>query len=240
MKSYRTLWVYGSSNSLPNVAVPMHESFWGLTAQELKVKEIVNYSSLRNSFDGVLHTLVSMQSEYNWADDFFLIGVPPLERWTVFDNHADTTTLASKIDTKNWKQEKFENDCFHGLINISFHNDKSTVLYEDRAWTETLALNKIFLLTSWLDSIKANYLIVNLSKNFDKNNIWRPTQFLLPYCLNHERSILFDKTYVSINENVNKPVDYNEYGWDGHHGPAGNKNFYENSILPKLKKCNLL
>lgn len=240
MTGYKTLWVYGSSNSVPNHAVPMNQSFWGLAAQDLGVDHIINFSTSGNSFDGVIHTLVSMQPMYNWQDDFFLIGIPPLERWTVFDNHADTATWAHRITVKNWGIDKFENDCFHGLINVGFQTDKSTVLYEDRSWTETQALNKIFLLTSWLDSVKANYLLVNLSKNFDPQNIWKPTQFLLPYCLNHERSILFDKTYVSINENVFRPVDYNQFGWLGHHGPEGNKNFYENSIRPQLTKCKLL
>ena len=94
MKKYKTLWVYGSSNSLPGKAVAMKESFWGLAAKDLGVDEIINLSSGGNSFDGVLHTLVSMQPKYDWSNDFFLIGVPPLERWTVFDNHSDSSTLA--------------------------------------------------------------------------------------------------------------------------------------------------
>jgi len=240
MKYYKKLWLFGSSNSTPHVAVVPADSFWGLTAQALNIKEIVNFSWHGNSFDGVMHTLISNQNHYDWTNDLFLVGVPPLERWTIFDNHAGTVTPAYKFELDTWNEEQFEVDCFHGLVSLSFYNDKSTVMYEDRSWTETLAMKNIFLLNTWLDSVGANYLIINLSKNFDENNMWKPTEFLLPYCKNHQRNILFNNTYYSINENIYKPVDYDSYKWNGHHGVDGNRNYFENSILPTLKKCNLV
>ena len=33
---------------------------------------------------------ISMQHEYDWTNDFLIIGIPPLERLTVFDNYKDT------------------------------------------------------------------------------------------------------------------------------------------------------
>lgn len=239
MKSYKNLWVFGGSNSLTGYYVNPTDSYWGLTADWLGVDTIYNFSWANNSFDSVCHTLISQQSKYNWQDDFFLIGIPPLERWTIFDNHKDTVTTATKLATNNWQVEKFEVESHHGLQNIHFFDDKSTVVFEDRAWTEVMAMKTIFLLNSWLDSERANYLIVNQSKDLDLDNIWRPSEFLLPACSSHDRNILFEGGYYDVNCNVNKPVDFDVYGWNGHHGPEGNKYFFEKSLLPKLKELNL-
>jgi hypothetical protein len=234
MKFYKNLWVFGASNSLTGYHVDPSESYWGLTANLLGVDTIYNFSWAGNSFDSICHTLIAQQPRYNWQDDFFLIGVPTLERWTVFDNHKDTVTTATKLVTNNWQVEKFEVESHHGLENISFYNDKSTVLFEDRAWTEVMTLKTIFLLNSWLDSKNANYLIVNQSKDLDLNNVWRPSEFLLPACSSHDKNILFENGYYSVNLNKHKPVDFKQHGWHGHHGPAGNAHFFETSIKGKL------
>jgi hypothetical protein len=234
MKKYKNLWVYGGSNSLTGWCVDPIDSYWGKTATLLGVENIYNFSWVGNSFESVTHTLISQQSNYNWQDDFFLIGVPPLERWTVFDNHKDTVTNSHKIETNNWNVEQFELQSHHGLVNIQFYDDKSTVMYEDRSWTEVMALKTIFLLNSWLDSKNANYLILNQSKDFDVDNIWRPSEFLLPACKQHDKNILFSDTYYSVNLNVHKPADFKKFGWFGHHGPAGNAHFFETSIKDKL------
>ena len=83
----------------------------------------------------------------------------------------------------------------------------------------------------------ANYLILNLSKDLDENNIWGPSDFVLPYCKAHKNCILFKDTYHGINIGINKPADSDSP--EGHHGPAGNKYFFEQSLLPKLKEINL-
>jgi hypothetical protein len=234
MKCYKNLWVFGGSNSVTGYCVDPIKSYWGLTANWLGVDNIYNFSWIGNSFDSVCHTLITQQPKYDWQNDFFLIGVPPLERWTVFDNHKDTVTTATRLMTNNWQVEEFEVESHHGLENISFYNDKSTVLFEDRAWTEVMAMKTIFLLNSWLDSKHANYLIVNQSKDLDLDNIWRPSEFLLPACSSHDRNILFEKGYYSVNLNKHKPADFKQHGWMGHHGPAGNQHFFETSIKDRL------
>ena len=239
LKNYDKLWVFGGSNSLTDYCVSPIDSYWGLTGNWLGVDTIYNFSWANNSFDSVCHTLISQQSKYNWQDDFFLIGVPPLERWTIFDNHKDTVTTAAKLVTNNWQVEEFEVESHHGLQNINFHSDRSTVVFEDRSWTEVMAMKTIFLLNAWLDSKSANYLIVNQSKDLNLNNIWAPSNFLLTACSSHDRNILFEGGYYNVNLNVNKPVDFDVYGWDGHHGPEGNKYFFEKSLLPTMQRNKL-
>jgi hypothetical protein len=236
LKKYHKLWVFGDSFSTPDYWVEPQKSFWGLVGLYLNCDSIENLSWAGNSFDSVTHMLVGMSSQYDWQKDFFIIGVPPLERFTVFDNHKDTLYQSQVYKIPDWKVTQEKIHCHHGLENKRIEQFKDLSLVEDRSWTETRMLTSIFLLTQWLDRKNANYLIVNLSKPFDLNNQWGPSEFVLPYCNQHSKCILFDNTYYSVNYGKNKPADFDKYGWMGHHGSAGNKCFFEESILPVLEK----
>ena len=241
LKEYNKLWVFGDSYTTPELCVHPQESFWGLTAIHCNIPTIINCSRPVNSFDSVNHILVSMQQQFDWKNDLFLIGIPPLERITVFDDYVDTAYLGHEISTNTWTTDKFKINSHHGLIGLqNYGKDKQLIIHNDRAWVETQTLRTIFLLTAWLDSTKANYMIINLSKDFDVNNIWGPSEFVLPHAVNHPRCILFENTYHGINLNVNKPADFDQFGWTGHHGPVGNKHFFEKSLLPQIQKCNLI
>jgi hypothetical protein len=233
---YDKLWVFGDSYTTPNYCVSPKESFWGLTASAIGANSIINCSWVGNSFDSIMHMVVSMQTDYDWNNDFIIIGIPPLERLTVFDNYKDTRYNKHTFDLKTWDFELSDINCHTGLQNLKMNTVKDLVIFEDRSWTETQTLRSLFLLTSWLDSKQANYLIVNLSKPLDLNNNWGPSNFLLPYCNGHSNLIGFKDTYYSINLEVNKPVDFKEYGWMGHHGPDGNRCFFEKSVKPKLEE----
>lgn len=237
-RKYNKLWVFGDSYTTPNQWVDVHDSFWGLTAHELEIPMIMNCSRPVNSWNSVQHLLVSLSPEISWQDDLIFVGIPPLERITVFDDYKNTEYLGYKIQTDDWSIEKFDIPGHRGLVCLqNYGTDKELILHSDRSWLETDVLRQIFLLSTWLNSVQANYLILNLSKDLDKENCWGPSDFVLPYCKNLKNSILFDKTYNSINVGVNKPADTDEP--NGHHGPDGNRYFFEQSLLPKLKECNL-
>ena len=235
LKEYNKLWVFGDSYTTPGLCVNPQDSFWGLTAQHFKISSIKNCSKSVNSFDSVCHLLISMQDQYDWDNDLFLIGIPPLERITVFDNFKDTAYFGHEIDANTWTSNHFKIPYHHGLIGMqNYGSNKELIIHSDRSWVETQALRTIFLLTTWLDSKNANYLIVNLSKPMDKDNLWGPSEFVLPFCQNHNRCILFEDTYYSVNVNLNEPADFKQHGWHGHHGPAGNAHFFETSIKDKF------
>ena len=235
LKKCNKLWVFGDSHSTPEVCVPPQKSFWGLTASALQVDTVINCSRPKISFDSVCQMLIGEQQRYNFDQDFFIIGLPPLERITVFDNYKNTALVSSRFDTKTWQTETNNIASHHGLINLQYKElDKLSVLISDRSWIETQVLRQIFLITQWLDSCNANYIIVNLSKNLDSNNHWGPSQYILDYCVNHTRCKLFDGSLYDVNLNINKPVDYDNYGWYGHHGSVGNQHFFETSIKDRL------
>ena len=237
LKNYDKLWVFGDSYTTPNVCVAPQDSFWGLLASHIGISVIKNCSRPVNSFDAVCQLLVGLQDEINWNQDMVLIGIPPLERIAVFDDYNDTEYLVHSIDTSNWHDESFDIPCHRGLVSLQNYGiDKELIIHHDRAWLETQTLRTVFFLTKWLDSIDATYMILNLSKDLDVGNKWGPSNFVLPYCMNHPRGILFKDTYYSVNLNVNEPADFKEHGWMGHHGPSGNCCFFEKSIKPKLEE----
>jgi hypothetical protein len=240
LKDYNKLWVFGDSYTTPGVCVEPQDSFWGLLASHLNICTIKNCSRPVNSFDAVCQLVVGLQTEIMWNTDLVLIGIPPLERITVFDNYKDTEYLGHTIDTHTWQDQQFDIAVHRGLVSLqNYGTDKKLIIHHDRSWLETQVLRTVFFLTTWLDSINANYMILNLSKNFDKHNNWNPSNFVLPYVINHPRCILFENTYHDINLNINPPADFDQYEWNGHHGPAGNKYFFEKSLLPTLQRNKL-
>jgi len=238
LKKYNRLWVFGDSYTTPGLCVEPQDSFWGLLATYIEASTVVNCSRPVNSFDSICQLVIGMQEEMDWSKDLILIGIPPLERITVFDNYQDTEYMGHRFELQSWEQEKFNIECHRGLVSLqNYGTDKELIIHHDRSWLETQILRTVFLLTAWLDSKNANYMILNLSKDLDKNNVWGPSNFVLSYCLNHARCILFENTYHSINIGVNRPADSDSP--EGHHGPAGNKYFFEKSLLPKIKECGL-
>lgn len=237
-KKYRKLWVFGDSYTTPGYCVDPQHSFWGLTASTQGIDTICNCSRPSNSWTTIQQLLVGMHADIEWSQDLVFVGVPPLERITVFDDYRDTAYSAHMIDTGTWHSHTIDVPCHRGLITLqNFGEDRQLVLHSDRSWLETDTLRQIFLLTQWLDSVGAHYLIINLSKDFDSNNHWGPSTFVLDHCLHHPNTILFQDTYHGINIGVNRPVDSDRP--EGHHGSAGNRYFFEKSLLPKLKESGL-
>jgi hypothetical protein len=240
-KKYNKLWVFGDSFSTPDFCVEPQKSFWGLSAQALKIPTIINCSYAGQSFDSVRHMLVHQRDQYSWNDDLFLIGIPPLERLTFnLEIGSKVTTYGQRYELPNWTHDKFEIACHYGLTQDLDLCARVMAHYESRPWLEVQAMTEIFLLTAWLDSVNANYLIINLSHDFDFSNSWSTAEQAINYCKNHNRCMLRDDTYQSINRDINKPADYDQFGWSGHHGPAGNEYFFERSLWPRMLKCNLI
>ena len=230
------LYVFGDSYTTPYVCVDPQDSFWGLAGKHLGVEQIINVSRIGNSFDSICQLLIGMQDQYkyNWKEDFFIIGLPPLERITIFDDHKDTE-YKSTIFHQDWNKTDTTIEAHRGLVSKQFYGeDQFLITYADRSWTETQILRELYLLTKWLDGVGANYLICNLSKPLLEDNWWGPSEFVLRHNIDHDRCLLFDNTYYSVNYNIHKPADYDLYGWTGHHGAEGNKLYYETSIKDKL------
>ena len=232
--------MFGDSHTSPDICVSPDESFWGLLASHMNIPKVMNCSRPNNTFDSICQLAVGVQQKIDWNKDLILIGIPHLERITVFDNYKNTEYIGNSFDTDTWNREKFDLECHRGLVALqNYGEDRELIIHHDRSWVETQTLRTVFLLTAWLDSKNANYMILNLTKDFMKDNIWGPSEFLLPYAINHPRCILFDNTYYGTNLNVNLPADFDLYGWDGHHGSVGHRYFFEKSLLPTMQRNKL-
>jgi len=237
-KTYRNLWVFGDCYSTPFLNVKPADSFWMLVADLLQVQKVINYSWPGNSFESVLHTLISDSAEYDWEHDFFLIGIPILHQLTTVsqDTQKSYHRRIFNQQAKEIAQEYVL--CHAGLENISYKNDPMSIVFKDPTWRHTQVCRSIFLLNSWLDQHKANYLIANLGKGL-MNDKPATGKFVLEKCYNHPRNILFQNTYYDVNVGINRPPDYDQLGWFGHHGPDGNRYFFDKSLLPKINECGL-
>ena len=236
-RNFKKIWVFGDSYSTPNICVDPCDSFWGLAAEFIGAKTIFNVSRPYNSLDSVEQLLIGLQMEFDWNTDLLLIGIPPLERITVFDDYKNTSYTGMKISTDTWIDEKFDVPCHRGLICLqNYGKDRQLILHNDRSWLETQVLRKLWLLTVWLDSVQAQYVIINLSKDLDPNNRWGPSEYILDRMLKHPNCILFHDTYHGVNVNINKPPDFDMYGYLGHHGPIGNRHFFDKSLKKKIEE----
>ncbi len=237
-KKYRNLCIFGDSYSTPGVCVDPEDSFWAKVGKILDVDELHNYSRGGNSLDSVMHLLISESPDYDWNHDFFLIGIPPLVRLTIVSEDSTKVYHKKVYNNQIVQVDEPQVACHHGLESRSFYNDPLAVRFEDPTWNEIQACRQIFLINQWLDKQDANYLIINFSKDF-QNDSPITGKFLLEQCFDHPRNILTGDTYWGVNYGINKPADFDVYGWSGHHGASGNEYFFKKSLLPRLQKLNL-
>ena len=240
MSSNLTLNVFGDSNSTPHMCVTPAESFWGLAAKDLGVDRIVNYSHLGFSFDAVLHILTN--EVFNFADDYFLIGIPSLPRYIAHSDKIKENYTAEKFD-KRYTAEEIP---IHSLDNThpfrfeeQFDSDRLGVDRFSREWLDVQSLEKIFLLHQYMILNKAKFLILNLSVPIVYQDMWPAGQSIMRKVNDFNECVIFDNTYQSVNFNDNiKPADFDRYKWMGHHGPAGNLNWYNKIVKNKMIELN--
>lgn len=233
-KTFRDLYVFGDSYSTTDYCVPWRESFWGLAAQHLAIDRILNYSALGNSLDTLIYLLQVEQQNINFGpDSLVMVCVPALERITWHDMSQDSLyqyqdiTLAGEIS--NVPVDSHRNLRCDPLYQVV--PEMAKVL--ERSWTETQGLSKLFFLFHYLEKLGTPFMIMNMCFNYPRQG-W-PTNFFQDWFDTKDNVILFENTYASINVDVNRPVDYDLYRWQGHHGSEGNKRFFELGLKPKLE-----
>jgi len=216
------------------------DSFWGLAAKDLRVNNIVNYSDQAFSFDAVLHILTN--ETFNFADDCFFIGIPPLHRYIAHSNNFNKNYTAKKFDA-NYALEEIS---IHSLDNTEpftfaeqFENDRLGVDRFSREWLDVQSLEKIFLLHQYLTAMKAKFLILNLSVPIVYQDMWPAGKGIMTKVQALDECVIFHNTYQSVNfDDQIKPADFDQYGWMGHHGAAGNLNWYTKVVKPKMIELN--
>lgn len=239
MSTYNNLYIFGDSYSTTNYCVNYKDSFWYSIAKDANIQNITNYSWVSNSLDSIIHTLISEQNNYDW-NGLFVICLPVLERITVFDDFQGQTREATKISENGIEEFTVESHSSLDVISLHESEYKHIIMNNTRSWTEITALKSLYLIDQWLSAKGVDYVFLNMSQGFMTDNQWPTSKFLVDHFIKHKNSIIFENTYIDINHGIHKPVDFDKYGWMGHHGKDGNQNYYENSVKPKLQELNIL
>ena len=98
---------------------------------------------------------------------------------------------------------------------------------------------KLIGLIEFLRARNKPFLIINNGKNFSDDQL--PMRDAYVKYFKQEPNLInwFDNSRIYFQENVTKikPVDFDQYGWNGHDGANGHARYYEmlKSRLPKLR-----
>ena len=235
LKKY-TLNVFGDSFSTPDAHVSPAESFWGLAAKDLGVAEIVNYSHSGFSLDHVIHILLN--ENFNFENDYFLIGIPPLFRHVVYNDNSACNWVATTFNTKfvsgHMPIRSLENT-LKFTFEQQFLNNKQEADRFNAEWLDVQSLEKIFLLHQYMTLNKTKFLILNLTIPILYQDMWPAGQGIMHKVNALKECVIFDNTFQSVNfHDQIKPADFDQYGWVGHHGAAGNLNWYNKIVKNKM------
>jgi hypothetical protein len=231
------LHVFGDSYSTPGFCVDPQDSWWGLMAKELseKIQGVENYSWPGNNIDSIAHIIVANSNLFA-PDGYVVIGVPPIERVTVFDKDAESKKVV-RFNSILAKSVKENVAGFTGVKQITTHQlSKHSVDLYDRSWQEAQVLRQLITLLAYVKNCVENVLIVNLSTPFQPMSEW-PTLNRMQQQVYKEPCMLIDQnTYYSTNYQINQPLDFETHGWFGHQGPVGNQHWFRTALLPKMKE----
>jgi hypothetical protein len=240
------LYVFGDSFTTPNFCVTPSDSFWGLLAKDLGVETIVNYSQPGFSLDQIIHILCNEDLEF--TDNYFFIGVPPIERLSVYVKDSSKSTGGNGPYYKfnsDFRTEEIEVNSLDDIFQFEFYeaygDDKKFLSRYQYFWQEILVCNKLSLIYDMMQFKSAKFIIVNLTlpmcngpRTFMPNG--EPVMSRLK---NYRNCILFSDTCHSVNQTDGiKPADFDVpgVGWYGHHGPRGNGNWYNKILKPRVQE----
>lgn len=235
--------VFGDSYATPEFCVAAKDSFWGLAAQDLTIANIDNYSHPGFSLDHVVHILLN--EEFDFESDYFIVGIPPLIRYVAYNDYSgkiwNKKTYSTLFDVIDETQIDSLTNTQTFTFSQQFSNNRIETDRFSSEWNDVQCLEKIYLLHQYLTFKRAKFIIVNLSNPVHFQDMWPAGKNIMLKIKSLSECLMFENTYFTVNYNDGiKPADYDLYKWQGHHGAAGNKNWYTKVIEPKIKELGWL
>ena len=198
------LYVDGDSYSTPGFCVKKDQSYWSLFGQHVKADSIVNYAYGGKSPEGMIRSAVRFAIENPDQDIFFLLGFGPLERFDV----------GFQIDSRD-----NPNPAEQGISSNPFSVEKERVIGHVSSLSEANFYSNLILLGNFLDIKGFKYMFHYMSVPLKRTQSSMLTSLRNEIDKNPRIVNLFEDTYfVHGIKNKIKPVDFDEYGWIGHHG----------------------
>jgi hypothetical protein len=229
------LYVFGDSYSTPGFCVEPKDSWWGLLSQDLgsRISRVENYSWGGNNIDSIGHIMMNLTEKFA-PTDYVAVGIPPLQRLTMFNPESSKMQKYVIYDAELTEQDRRDVLCHTGLSQYTIHQmDKQFIQLWNPSWIEAQVLRQMITLNDYLKQYVNNIIWVNASVPFQPPTNW-PVLKTLQHLVGSRPNFLLSDTYYSVNLNRNRPEDFETHGWMGHHGAVGNNTWYTESIKPLL------
>jgi len=221
------LHVFGDSYSTPDYCVEKAHSWWGRLAQDMDTP-VTNWSWPTNSVECIVHTLFCNQQRINQQDKI-IIALPPIGRTVAYDEKTSTLEHAQIFNNDLDLQEHIPVDSHSGMINVSITDiGKYHLMGWNMSYNQAVTIRNMLLLCEYFTQ---DIAVVNASAPFLNDTQWTPLKAVLDKIQNRNNFNLQD-TYYSVNKGKHKPVDFDQWEWQGHHGEAGNNEWYTQVIKP--------
>lgn len=229
--------MFGDSYMTPDYRVDSIDSFWVHAAKDLDVASIKNFAEPGRSWYHIQHIMLSR--DFDFTNDFFILGVPPITRYSAYKDGIGKRWNYHVFTDPFTTCEPLPLDCLDDILQVTFEqqfvNDPQGIERFNAEWNEIQHLESILLMACFLRAQDARFMIVNLSHPFVYQDLWIPGKDVITRCGRLKECVLFKDTYYSTNlDDRIKPVDFDQYGWYGHHGKEGHANWYHKVIRPKM------
>jgi hypothetical protein len=191
----------GCSFTTPGPQIAQEEMYWYLLAQDLGCTKIINESRPGSSNDLIIRRVYKHAIENPDSDTFYIINLTSLNRCEISQDQSEK--LQEILTPVALARYDFET-------------------------VELTAYAQIIGLVSFLNQYQKNFYIINNSKCFTDGN-WGPRDAFMKFVNNESRILnLYQWAKYDFHQFHSKirPYDYEDYGWNGHDGPAGHRAYY--------------
>jgi len=221
---YDILYVIGDSYTTPDCCVQVDDSYWKKFGQFIQADTIVNHSHPGKCNQSMFRNAMRFCLDNSDKKIFVLVGLTTIFRL----DYQDTSFENIKNKNNGNEAEIF----IHNLeLQNASHEELDKWFIEKWTYEHTFCnlVNAIIAHSSFFKSRNIDYLIHNCSSPLHEDI---DSPFLKSFCLelgkDYKIPNLFGNTYLSLNKDRGiKPVDFQQYGWNGHHGKEGNQVYFE-------------
>jgi hypothetical protein len=192
----------------------LEDHYWYKIAVLYGCKQIINESMPGRSNDTMIKLAIKHCLENPKLSTLYIVNITTIFRFDLTTPHSHT---------------------LHNILTQKAIQELDFETIECTLYAHLIGLIEFF------KSHNKQFLIINNGKNFSDNQL--PMRDVYIEYFKKEPRILnwFDNGRIWFQENVTKikPVDFAQYGWNGHDGPAGHQRYFD-MLANKLKHHNLI
>ena len=191
-----------SYTSTVNWCQRQEDHYWYKIGQQLGATELYNDSVPKRSNDAIIKTVMHHCLANPDLDTLYMINITVIFRMDITREYTNS---------------------LHNILN------KTAIAELDHETIECSLYAHLIGLMEFLKARNKKFLIVNNSKPFTSD----PLPMRDPYVeyFKQEPRVLnwFNNSRTQFHETVSKikPVDFDQYGWDGHDGAEGHRAYFE-------------